>query len=64
MPVSPVRRVGRPAHVSEAPGPEPQPEEIDLDSEALLAQGDELLKASRRLLADLDDRIGSDRPRP
>ena len=33
----------------------PEPEEID--SETLLAQGDELLKSSRRLLDELDDTI-------
>jgi hypothetical protein len=36
----------------------PRPDdELDLDSETLLAQGDELLKSSRRLLELLDDRI-------
>jgi hypothetical protein len=38
-----------------AAAPRPDPDEVD--SEQLLAQGDELLRASRRLLDDLDGRI-------
>lgn len=33
------------------------PERDDVDSKTLLAQGDELLRSSRRLLAEIDDTI-------
>ena len=34
----------------------------EVDSEVLLAQGDELLKSSRRLLEELDDITSTDEP--
>ena len=42
--------------MSEAVGPEP-PGPDDIDTETLLTQGDELLRASRRLLEELDGTI-------